>query len=374
MTAASKLFEPLCVGDLTISHRVIMAPMTRLRATQDGVVTEITAEYYSQRSAVPGSFLIAEAVSVAAEAGGFSNLPGFFNDTQVAGWKKVVDAVHANGSYIYLQIAALGRVGYPEILHAGGHPYISSSSTKLESRSETPSELSQDEIKKYVELYAEAARRAVHEAGFDGVEIHACNGSLNEQFIQDVVNKRTDHYGGSIENRSRFVLEVVEAVASNIGTKRTGIRFSPWSKGQEMGMRNPIPTYTYIISELVERHPELAYIHMIEPGINSAENGTTQELDEGVKASNDFAFQIWTPRAYLTGGGYDHKSAPKMAETLDNTAIVIGRLFISNPDLPLRIKAGLEPVASDPSTYYIPGPESTKGYTDYPSLTLQVTA
>ncbi|CAE6505798.1 unnamed protein product [Rhizoctonia solani] len=374
MSTASKLFEPLRVGDLTLAHRIIMAPMTRLRATEDGVVTEITAEYYSQRSAVPGTLLIAEAVSVAAEAGGFPNLPGFSNDTQVAGWKKVVDVVHANGSYIYLQIAALGRVGFPEILHAGGHPYVSSSPTKLGSRSETPSELNQDEVKRYIGLYAEAARRAVHEAGFDGVEIHACNGSLSEQFIQDVVNKRTDHYGGSIGNRSRFVLEVVEAVVGNIGAKRTGIRFSPWSKGQEMGMRNPVPTYTYIISELAKNHPELAYIHMIEPGINSAENGTTQELDEGVKASNDFAFQIWSPRTYLTGGGYDQKSAPKTADQLNNTAIVIGRLFISNPDLPLRMKAGLEPVASDPSTYYIPGPESIKGYTDYPSISLQAQA
>ncbi|KAJ1307957.1 hypothetical protein OPQ81_002034 [Rhizoctonia solani] len=374
MSTTSKLFNPLHVGDLTLAHRIVMAPMTRLRATPDGVVTDITAEYYSQRSAVPGTLLIAEAVSVAAEGGGFPNLPGFFNDTQVVGWKKVVEAVHANGSYIYLQIAALGRVGYPDILHAGGHPYVSSSPSKLDSRSETPTELSQNEIKRYVGLYAEAARRAVHEAGFDGVEVHACNGSLIDQFIQDVVNKRTDNYGGSIENRSRFVLDIVDAIVENIGSKRTGIRFSPWSKGQEMGMRNPIPTYTYIISELAKRHPELAYIHMIEPGINSAENGTTQELDEGIIASNDFAFQIWTPRTYLTGGGYDHRSAPKAADMLENTAIVIGRLFISNPDLPLRIKAGLEPVASDPSTYYIPGPESIKGYTDYPSLSLQVQA
>ncbi|CAE7169734.1 unnamed protein product [Rhizoctonia solani] len=371
MSVTSKLFEPLHVGDLTLAHRIVMAPMTRLRATQDGVVTEITTEYYSQRSAVPGTLVISEGTGVAAEAGGFANVPGLFNNTQVAGWKKVVDAVHANGSYIYLQIAALGRVGYPEILQAGGHPYVSSSPTKLGSRSETPRELTLDEIKKYIGLYAEAARRAVYEAGFDGVEIHACNltsGSLPEQFIQDVVNKRTDHYGGSIENRSRFVLEVVEAVVNNIGAKRTGIRFSPWSKGQEMGMRNPVPTYTYIISELAKRHSELAYIHMIEPGINSADEGTTQELDEGVEASNDFAFQLWAPRAYFTGGGYDHKSAPKTADTLDNTAVVIGRLFISNPDLPLRIKAGVEPVASDPSTYYTLGPESVKGYTDYPSL------
>ncbi|CAE6363050.1 unnamed protein product [Rhizoctonia solani] len=374
MPETSKLFNSLHLGNLTLSHRIVMAPMTRLRATPDGVVTNITAEYYSQRSTIPGTLLITEAVSVAAEAGGFPNLPGLFNDAQVAGWKNVVDAVHANGSYIYLQIAALGRVAYPEILDAGGHPYVSSSPTKLDSRSRTPAELGQNEIRRYVGLYAEAAQKAVYEAGFDGVEIHACNGSLIEQFIQDVVNRRTDDYGGSIENRTRFLFEVVKAVVDKIGANRTGIRLSPWSKGQEMGMRNPIPTYTHIISGLVQKHSELAYIHMIEPGINSADDGTTQELDEGVDASNNFAFQIWSPRTYLTGGGYNHKSAPKTADKLENTAIVIGRLFISNPDLPLRIKAGLEPVASDPNTYYTTGPESVKGYTDYPLLPPQVQA
>ncbi|KAF8753501.1 oxidoreductase [Rhizoctonia solani] len=350
MPETSRLFEPLRAGNLTLAHRIVMAPMTRLRATVDGVVTAITAEYYSQRSTIPGTLLISEGTSVAAEAGGFPNLPGFYNDAQVEGWKNTWAG------------------GYPEVLAAGGHPYVSSSPVKLESRSETPIELSQNEIKRYVGLYAEAARRAVHEAGFDGVEIHACNGSLTEQFIQDVVNKRTDEYGGSIENRSRFLLEVVDAVIDKIGASRTGIRFSPWSKGQEMGMRNPIPTYTYIISELTKNHSELSYIHMIEPGINSADNGTTQELDEGVVASNEFAYQLWSPRTYLTGGGYDHLSAPNTADKLENTAVVIGRLFISNPDLPLRIKFGLEPVASDPSTYYSTGPESIKGYTDYPLL------
>ncbi|CAE6467190.1 unnamed protein product [Rhizoctonia solani] len=370
----SKLFEPLHVGDLTLAHRVVMAPMTRFRVAEDGVVTNINAEYYSQRSSVPGSLVISEAAVIAAEAGGYPNFPGVFNDAQVAGWKKVVDAVHTNDSYIYLQIAAFGRVAHPGILTAGGFPYVSSSPTKHPERDQTPLELSQNDIKRYIGLYAEAARRAVHEAGFDGVEIHACNGSLNEQFIQDVVNKRTDEYGGSIQNRSRFVLEVADAVVEQIGAKRTGIRFSPWSLAQGMGMKNPLPTYSYIISELVQRHPELAFIHMIEPGINSHENGTTQLLDEGVTASNDFAYRLWTPRAYITSGGYDHKSAPHAADKLDNTAVAIGRLFISNPDLPVRIKAGLEPAAGDPNTYYTPGPESVKGYTDYPFLSLKAQA
>ncbi|KAB5592696.1 NADH:flavin oxidoreductase/NADH oxidase [Ceratobasidium theobromae] len=353
---------------MTLAHRIAMAPMTRLRATQDGVVTDLTAKYYSQRSTVPGTFIISEAAAIATEAGGFSNLPGIHSDTQVAGWKKVVDAVHANGSYIYLQIGSLGRVAHPEIVHASGHPYVSSSPTKLKERSEVPVELSKDDIERYIQMYAEAAARAVHEAGFDGIELHACNGGLPEQFIQDVVNKRTDRYGGSIENRSRFVLEVVDAIASKIGAERTGVRFSPW----KMGMSNPIPTYSYIISQLAKHHPKLAYIHMIEPGINSANEGATQTLDEGVTASNDFAFQLWSPRPYLTGGGYTAKSAAEASGRLENSAIVLGRMFISNPDLPLRIRAGLELADSDRSTHYTLGPEAAKGYTDYPPAPLSV--
>ena len=351
-----------------------MAPMTRLRATPDGVVTEVTAEYYSQRSKVPGTLIISEAAVIAAEAGGFPNLPGIYTEPQVAAWKKVVEAVHANNSSIYLQIVAGGRVGYPEILHAAGHPYVSSSPTKLDSRSETPTELSVSEIKRYVEMYAEATRRAVHEAGFDGVELHACNGSLIDQFTQDVVNKRTDQYGGSVENRSRFVLEVTDAIVSEIGPRRTGIRLSPWSKGQDMGMKNPIPTYSYIVSELALRHPELAYAHVIEPGINGDDNGFAQGLDEGVTPSNGFIYQLWAPSPYLTAGGCDTASALQAVHRLVNTGVVFGRLFISNPDLPLRIRDGVELANSDKTTHYSLGPESTKGYIDYPPASIPVHA
>lgn len=208
MTNISKLFSPLSIGNMTLAHRIAMAPMTRLRATQDGVVTELTAKYYSQRSTVPGTFIISEAAAIATEAGGFSNLPGIHSDTQVAGWKKVrslyacshleypayaiiiqvVDAVHANGSYIYLQIGSLGRVAHPEIVHASGHPYVSSSPTKLKERSEVPVELSKDDIERYIQMYAEAAARAVHEAGFDGIELHACKyGALLEYFGEVVL-------------------------------------------------------------------------------------------------------------------------------------------------------------------------------------------
>lgn len=374
MPNSFKLFSPLRVGSLTLAHRVVMAPMTRLRATDDGAVADITAKYYSQRSSVPGTLVISEGTTVAAEAGGIPNGPGIYTDAQVAGWKKVVDAVHANGSYIFLQIAALGRMGYPERLHAAGYPYVSSSATQQDGRSEAPVGLSEEDIKRYVGMYAEGARRAVHEAGFDGVEIHACNGSLVEQFIEDVVNKRTDNYGGSIENRSRFVLEVTEAVVAKVGAEHTGIRFSPWNYQNGMGMRNPIPTYTHIIAELAKRHSGLAYIHLIEATRDSAGKVSTQSLDEGVTVSNDFAYQLWSPRPYLTAGGYDANSASETVEKLENAAIVIGRPFIANPDLPTRIRSGLELAISDPSTHYTPGPEAVIGYIDYPTASASVPA
>ncbi|KAG9084774.1 hypothetical protein FS749_004970 [Ceratobasidium sp. UAMH 11750] len=159
---------------MTLAHRIVMAPMTRLRADSAYLVGDATVEYYGQRSAVSGTFLITECVTVSPEAGGFPNLPGAYNDAQIAVWKKVAEAVHANGSYVFLQIGALGRVGYPEVLHAEGHPYVSSSPTPLEGRSETPAELSESDIKQYIENYAKVAHNAVHVAGFDGVEIHAC--------------------------------------------------------------------------------------------------------------------------------------------------------------------------------------------------------
>ncbi|KAG8746200.1 hypothetical protein FRC10_005716 [Ceratobasidium sp. 414] len=328
--APSKLFTPLRIGYMTLAHRIVMAPMTRLRADSSYVVGDATVEYYGQRSAVPGTFIVTECATVSSDAGGFPNLPGAYSGTQIAAWKKVADAVHANGSYVFLQLGALGRVGYPEILHAAGHPYVSSSPTPLDGRSETPTELSESDIKQYIESYAKAAHNAVHVAGFDGVEIHACNGGLTEQFIQDVVNKRTDKYGGSIENRARYLLELTEAVTRAVGDKRVGIRFSPWSKGQGMGMTDPISTYQYIISELAKRHPEFAYIHMIEPGIESAADAPIIPLADGTMPSNDFAYQLWSPRPYLTAGGYTANSAKGVSEKWENAAVVMGRPFISN--------------------------------------------
>ncbi|CAE6434971.1 unnamed protein product [Rhizoctonia solani] len=261
-----------------------MAPLTRFRADKDHVHHDVATEYYAQRAGTPGTLIISEATFIASEAGGFENVPGVWNDNQIAAWKKVTDAVHAKGSYIFMQLWALGRAAEPEVLKRDGHPYISSSASVLERKgypNVTPRELTKAEIQKYIGYYAQAARNAVFGAGFDGVEIHGANGYLVDQFTQDTCNQRTDEYGGSIEKRSRFALEVVAAVSEAVGAKRTGIRFSPWGKFQGMRMENPIPTFAYLTSEIARQHPEFAYVHFVEPVVSGPNDAREQAYDSG---------------------------------------------------------------------------------------------
>ena len=236
--ASSKLFEPLALGNLSLSHRVVLAPLTRLRANKAHVHGDLAVEYYSQRArSIPGTLLITEATYIAAKGGGSDHVPGVWNDEQVKAWKRVADAVHEDGSYIFMQIWALGRAATPKVLAAEdpSFPYVSSSDVPLSSRPSTdpaPRPLTIPEIQEYVKLFGEAAHNAVHGAGFDGVEIHGAHGYLVDQFLQDVSNKREDEYGGSVENRSRFALEVVDEIVRRVGAEKVGIRISPWSRFQ----------------------------------------------------------------------------------------------------------------------------------------------
>ncbi|QRV96275.1 NADH:flavin oxidoreductase/NADH oxidase [Ceratobasidium sp. AG-Ba] len=329
------------------------------------VHTDLAVQYYAQRAEVPGTLLITEATFIAAEAGGFRNVPGIWNDAQVAAWKKVVDAVHASGSYIFLQLWALGRAAQADVLKAeGNYPYVSSSATPMDEKHGVPQELSKEDIKRYVGHYVHAAKNAVFGAGFDGVEIHSANGYLLDQFLQDNCNQRTDEYGGSPENRSRLLLEVTEAVTAAVGQKKTGIRLSPWNTFQGMRMKNPIPTFSYALEQLVQKYPDLAYVHFVEPaGSLGPKDGAHDVGSAETPASNDFARAIWGPRTFLSAGGYDAKSALEAANKLENTGIVFGRYFISNPDLPKRLRTGAALTEFDANTFYTPGP---KGYTDYP--------
>ncbi|KAG8845678.1 hypothetical protein FRB91_001564 [Serendipita sp. 411] len=356
-----KLFTPFRVGTIDLAHRIVLAPLTRFRANASHVHGDLAVEYYKQRSSTPGTLLITEGTFIAPEAGGYTNAPGIWNQDQINAWKRVTDAVHENRSFIYLQLWAMGRQAIPEVLEKeGGFPLVSSSDVPIRGHA-TPRPLTKDEITKYVGFYATGARNAI-EAGFDGVEIHTANGYLLDQFLQNTANKRTDEYGGPVENRVRFPLEVVDAVTNAIGQERTGVRLGPWSEFGDMREKDPIPLFSHFIEQLRDRYPRLAYIHLIEPRIDgdysSRVSGTSQE-------SNDFARKLWGDRPYISAGGYQPNTAKEAVEK-HGGLVAFGRLFISNPDLPRRIEKSAELNAYNRKTFY--KVESPIGYTDYPFL------
>ena len=356
--SSTKLFEPLKVGRMNLEHRLILAPLTRLRATDDHVILPMAAEYYGQRACVPGTLLISEATHVSPKAIGMPNAPGVFNKAQIDAWKPVTKAVHDKGSYIYCQLWGMGRAAKQHVLERYGMDMISSSAVPIDDKSPTPRELTEEEIQGLIKDYAQAAKNSI-EAGFDGVEVHGANGYLPDQFLQDNCNKRTDKWGGSIENRARFHIEVTKAVVEAIGADRTGIRLSPWSRFQGMRMADPIPQFSYVIQELKKLN--LAYLHVVESRVA----GSTDIDSDGI---NDFAVKIWDNQSPLFLAGGFHPASAK--HVVDNEhkdkdiGIVFGRFFISNPDLVFRIQKGLELQQYDRSTFYIPG--EPKGYTDYP--------
>ncbi|KAH6910508.1 NADH:flavin oxidoreductase/NADH oxidase [Coprinopsis sp. MPI-PUGE-AT-0042] len=365
-TSEPKLFEPIRVGTTLLKHRVVFAPCTRVRADPATGVPDVPLmkTYYEQRASVPGTLIVTEGTFIAQRAGGFDGVPGIWSDEQVAAWKEITDAVHAKGSCIFVQLWALGRAARLENLR--GNPFIAPSPIKLSTASpETPEprEMTVDEIKEYVGLYTTAAKQAVA-AGFDGVEIHGANGYLVDQFLQDVSNKRTDSYGGSIENRARFGLEVVSSIANAIGEDKTAIRLSPWGRYQDMKMDDPVPQFEYFISQLAGLHSNLAYIHLVEPGVDkfSATGFVPDVVPES--ETNDHFRKIWAPRAFISCGNYTRNTAIETAEKKGDI-IAFGRHFITNPDLPFRLKEDikLNGMNEDFFTLYVGG---ERGYTDYP--------
>ncbi|KAI0630870.1 NADH:flavin oxidoreductase/NADH oxidase [Trametes polyzona] len=357
------LFRPIKVGDMNLAHRVVFAPLTRFRADNDHVHTDLGVEYYKQRASVPGTLLVTEATYIAPQAGGMANAPGIWSEAQVAAWKKIVDAVHSQGSYIYVQLWAMGRAARPAKLHKENpdYPYVAASPIALStSPGDVPRELTKEEIKEYVNWYAAAAANAVHKAGFDGVEIHGANGYLVDQFLQDVSNKRTDEYGGSIENRARFALEVTEAIVAAVGQSKTSIRLSPWSvyQGQCADMReeNPIPTFSYLVQQFEEKFPDLAYIHVVAPG-GPDNKGPDNEEDV------HFIHKLWAPRPTITTGGYDRETGMKVAEETGQL-VGYGRAFLANPDLPFRLRYSIKLNEPQYDSFYLV--MNATGYTTYP--------
>ncbi|KAJ7042341.1 hypothetical protein C8F04DRAFT_1219320 [Mycena alexandri] len=356
-----KLFQPRDIGHLKLKHRVVLAPLTRYRSSNPGHVPllPMMKEYYTQRASTPGTLLITEATFIAACAGGYPHVPGIWSEEQVAAWKEITESVHAAGSYFFLQLWALGRAASPGQLRKEDprFPYVSASDVKLASQKETPRPLTVPEIKEYIELYAQAARNALR-AGFDGVEVHGANGYLIDQFTQDVSNHRTDDYGGTPENRCRFALQVLDAVSNAVGADRTGIRLSPWSTFQEMGMDDPKPTFAHLVSQIKKSHPDLAYLHVVEPRISGDKDNTRHN-----ETSNDFIHEIWAPNTLITAGGYTRETAIERAEET-NGLIAFGRQFLANPDLPVRLMKNVPTNVPDRKTFYRAA--SATGYTDYP--------
>ena len=239
---------------------------------------------------------------------------------------QVVNAVHANGSYIFMQLWALGRATNLDLLKAEDPNFdlVGPSSIPMSPLDPTPRPLTVDEIKTYVQWYANAAEKAINKVGFDGVELHFAGGYLPDQFLQDVSNQRSDEYGGSIENRARFPLEIMEAVTNIVGEDRVGFRVSPWSPFQGMRMEDPKPTFSYFVSQAKERFPKLAYLHVIEPRVNGADDCDPDDMD-----SNDFLRKIWGDKVFISAGGYNPQNAVETANTKGGL-IAFGRHYIAN--------------------------------------------
>ena len=354
------LFQPLTIGTMTLSHRIAMAPLTRYRAEDNHAIMPMAQEYYERRArAVPGTLLLSEATVISPRAGGYPNIPAIWSQEQISAWKAVTTRVHRAGSYIFCQLIAFGRGADPKFLHQKGvGDFVSSSAVPSEKDAPVPRELSECEIQEYIQDFALAAQRAM-EAGFDGVEIDAANGFLIDQFIQDTCNQRNDQWGGSIKNRSRLALEITKTVVHAIGSARTGIRMSPWSRFQGMKMEDPVTQFTHLIRGL--RKLDIAYLHLITPR-------AWKDTDwEGPVERIDSLINVWGRTSpILLAGGFNTDTAQRTAneEFADfQVVVVFGRHFISNPDLAWRLRNGVELRKYDRGLFYYV--KSPAGYTDY---------
>ncbi|KAG2346469.1 FMN-linked oxidoreductase [Suillus weaverae] len=358
------LFTPIKVGHMSISHRIVLAPLTRVRAYPTHVPGPHAATYYAQRASVPGTLLVSEATFISQAAGGGDFVPGIYTQEHVEGWKRVTDAVHEKGSFIFCQLWAPGRAAAPDALaKENNSPLVSASPIPLSTRPTViPHALTEPEIKSYITTFATSARNAIA-AGFDGVELHGANGYLIDQFLQEVSNTREDGWGGSIEKRARFAIEVVAALVKEVGAERVSIRLSPWSPFQDMGLPDPKPQFSYLVSQL--RKYDLAYLHVIESRI-----GGNIDVDAPPQSSNDFLREIWCKEGkngvFISAGGYTRQTAIETVQE-QGGMIAFGRLYIPNPDLPVRLIYDLPLAKPVRATFYLAGDLTEGGYTDFPA-------
>lgn len=365
MSAEINLFSPIQLGAYTLPNRLVMAPLTRNRASAGNVPAALNATYYAQRASA--GLLITEATQVTPYGQGYPATPGIHSPEQVEGWKLVTQAVHDRGGRIFLQLWHVGRISHPSLLPDGALPVAPSAIAPTEGEASTyegskpyvtPRALEIDEIPTIVEAYRSGAANALA-TGFDGVEVHGANGYLLDQFLRDGTNKRTDAYGGSVENRARLLLEVTEAVVGVWGADRVGVRLSPSSTFNSMSDSDPKATFGYAIDAL--NRFGLAYLHLLEPSEADERHGGT--------LIPTHYFRPIFKGLLMTNWDYDRDKANAAIARGDADLVSFGKLFIANPDLPERFKLGAALNQPDPSTFY--GGDET-GYTDYPALELQV--
>jgi N-ethylmaleimide reductase len=363
----SKLFQAVKAGDIELKNRIVMAPLTRMRSRQPGNIPhELNAEYYAQRASA--GLIVSEATQVSQQGQGYPGTPGIHSAEQVAGWRLVTDAVHKAGGKIVLQLWHVGRISHPSLQPGGAAPVAPSALPANNSGTYTadwkptpiltPRALETAEISGIVSDFVKGATNA-KAAGFDGVEVHGANGYLIDQFLQDGSNKRTDKYGGSIENRARLLFEVLDGVIGVWGKGRVGVRLSPYGTFNDMSDSDPMALFSYVLAGLNERG--LAFLDLIEPRSSNAGGGG----DEGGIPTAPITADLFRgvfKGTLISAGGYNPESAKLAIDANKADAIAFGRWFISNPDLPKRIMHNIGLTKYDRATFY--GGDA-KGYTDY---------
>jgi N-ethylmaleimide reductase len=353
---ASTLFSPYESRALNLKNRFVMAPMTRSRALEGGVPNPLAADYYAQRAGA--GLIVTEATQVSPQGVGYVRTPGIHSKEQVEGWKKITNAVHKAGGKIFLQLWHVGRISHSDF--HGGEPPVAPSAIAAEGKTWTqegqkdyskPRALDASELPGIVEDFRRGAQNA-KDAGFDGVEIHGANGYLLDQFTRDGTNQRSDDYGGSLANRLRFPLEVVDAVVKVWGADRVGYRLSPYFTGHSMSDSDPLATFTQLVDELNRR--KLGYIHVIDAPKNAQRiTPALRELFDGT---------------YIVAEGFDHDSGTDALARGEADLVAYGKPFISNPDLPERYRNGKPLAQWNTATFYAAGPKGdAEGYTDYPN-------
>ena len=360
------LLTPITLGSVSLENRVLMAPLTRMRADHDGVPSPLAAKYYAQRASA--GLIISEATQISELGKGYPATPGIYSDVPVEAWRTITDAVHAQGGKIFLQLWHVGRISHSSLHPHKGLPVAPSAikpSGKVYTAAwalaeyETPRALTLDEIEQLKADYVQAANQA-KSAGFDGVELHAANGYLLDQFLQDRTNQRTDQYGGTIENRCKLIQDILQLIIPIWGSGRVGIRLSPYGTFNDIADSDPQGLFAYLINALNPLN--LSYLHLIEPRATSA--GGSDQLEVDAPRTGKLFRKLFAGKVVLAGG-FDQASAEKAIEDGEADAIAFGRLFIANPDLPKRFAthAALNPY--DRATFY---GGNEKGYTDYLAL------